>query len=370
LPAISFSAGRVRGAPAETWSELDLAAPARRHDDQQSRGRTGNGGDIRGHPLDALVWLANALAARQIAEGKLVPADRPGGRDQVGGQSGQVEAGGLGARGQFHPKVRSDSERCGCARHRPICGRQELDAGTLRDCEMQRVKRAQWVIGQWFNKVVRRDRMSVRQWLDLRIPAANVDGKISHGRPLVRRVDFGSAPPLQTAAELQHHQTTDHHARACAQERVEILGAGFVDVALRERTGIDVGLSRGHPDLLGSAPRCRPLPAAFFGAVPPATGYPCGCRGKDASAVSGNHDLALLRQDMLQPRQDSAHFAHTDRAHRGSPNGCHSFEMVSQKRSVRGARFALEDLLQCRTLSSATVSGTRRSPARQTAQNA
>jgi hypothetical protein len=44
-------------------------------------------------------------------------------------------------------------------------------------------------------ELARHDRMAIRQWLDLKVPAANVGGKVSHSRPLVRRVDFGGAPP-------------------------------------------------------------------------------------------------------------------------------------------------------------------------------
>ena len=59
-----FNAGCVLGAPVETWRELDLAALRGRMSINGVEVGTGRGGDILGHPLEALAWLANALAAR------------------------------------------------------------------------------------------------------------------------------------------------------------------------------------------------------------------------------------------------------------------------------------------------------------------
>jgi 2-keto-4-pentenoate hydratase len=59
-----FNAGCVLGAPAETWRELDLAALRGRMTIHGAEVGTGHGGDILGHPVAALAWLANALAAR------------------------------------------------------------------------------------------------------------------------------------------------------------------------------------------------------------------------------------------------------------------------------------------------------------------
>jgi 2-oxo-3-hexenedioate decarboxylase/2-keto-4-pentenoate hydratase len=59
-----FNAACVLGGEVERWRELDLTAVAGR---MRINGRavgTGKGGDILGHPLNALAWLANALAAR------------------------------------------------------------------------------------------------------------------------------------------------------------------------------------------------------------------------------------------------------------------------------------------------------------------
>jgi 2-oxo-3-hexenedioate decarboxylase/2-keto-4-pentenoate hydratase len=52
------------GDPVERWHELDLAALEGSMTINGSAVGRGRGGDILGHPLRALAWLANALAAR------------------------------------------------------------------------------------------------------------------------------------------------------------------------------------------------------------------------------------------------------------------------------------------------------------------
>ena len=59
-----FNAACVLGAPVENWDELDLTSLAGRMRINGREVGTGKGGDILGHPLNALAWLANALAAR------------------------------------------------------------------------------------------------------------------------------------------------------------------------------------------------------------------------------------------------------------------------------------------------------------------
>jgi 2-keto-4-pentenoate hydratase len=59
-----FNAGCVLGAPVVPWRDLDLAALRGRMTINGVEVGTGHGGDILGHPLVALTWLANALAAR------------------------------------------------------------------------------------------------------------------------------------------------------------------------------------------------------------------------------------------------------------------------------------------------------------------
>ena len=59
-----FGAGCLLGRPVADWRALDLgAATARLTVDGVEIGR-GRGADVMGHPLEALAWLANNLAAR------------------------------------------------------------------------------------------------------------------------------------------------------------------------------------------------------------------------------------------------------------------------------------------------------------------
>jgi 2-oxo-3-hexenedioate decarboxylase/2-keto-4-pentenoate hydratase len=59
-----FNAACVLGAPVVGWRALDLAALRGRMTINGAEVGTGRGGDILGHPLEALAWLANALASR------------------------------------------------------------------------------------------------------------------------------------------------------------------------------------------------------------------------------------------------------------------------------------------------------------------
>ena len=69
-----FNAACVLGAPVDNWHELDLTAVAGRMRINGREVGSGRGGDILGHPLNALAWLANALAARgrTLAAGEFV----------------------------------------------------------------------------------------------------------------------------------------------------------------------------------------------------------------------------------------------------------------------------------------------------------
>jgi 2-oxo-3-hexenedioate decarboxylase/2-keto-4-pentenoate hydratase len=69
-----FNAGCVLGEPVEAWRELDLAGLRGRMTINGAEVGTGEGSDILGHPLAALAWLANALAARgrHLAAGEFV----------------------------------------------------------------------------------------------------------------------------------------------------------------------------------------------------------------------------------------------------------------------------------------------------------
>jgi 2-oxo-3-hexenedioate decarboxylase/2-keto-4-pentenoate hydratase len=59
-----FNAACVLGVPIAAWRTLDLAGLRGRMTINGAAVGTGRGGDILGHPLEALAWLANALAAR------------------------------------------------------------------------------------------------------------------------------------------------------------------------------------------------------------------------------------------------------------------------------------------------------------------
>jgi 2-oxo-3-hexenedioate decarboxylase/2-keto-4-pentenoate hydratase len=69
-----FNAGCVVGRDAENWRELDLTRLTGRMRINGREVGTGKGGDILGHPLNALAWLANALAVRgrMLTAGELV----------------------------------------------------------------------------------------------------------------------------------------------------------------------------------------------------------------------------------------------------------------------------------------------------------
>jgi 2-oxo-3-hexenedioate decarboxylase/2-keto-4-pentenoate hydratase len=59
-----FNAACVLGEPVEDWQQLDLANVEGRMTIDGSEVGRGRGGDILGHPLEALAWLANGLAGR------------------------------------------------------------------------------------------------------------------------------------------------------------------------------------------------------------------------------------------------------------------------------------------------------------------
>jgi 2-oxo-3-hexenedioate decarboxylase/2-keto-4-pentenoate hydratase len=69
-----FNAACILGAPVESWRELDLARVSGRMTINGGAVGTGSGGDILGHPLEALAWLANALSTRgrSLAAGEFV----------------------------------------------------------------------------------------------------------------------------------------------------------------------------------------------------------------------------------------------------------------------------------------------------------
>ena len=96
----AWNEGAVLGAPVRDWRMIDLAAI---HGVASINGETvgeGDGRDVMGHPLDALTWLANNLAARGLGlcrsdiviTGSLVTSKFPKAGDLV-----RFDAGPLGA---------------------------------------------------------------------------------------------------------------------------------------------------------------------------------------------------------------------------------------------------------------------------------
>jgi len=69
-----FTAGCALGRPVLEWRDLDFAAMRGRMAINGGEVGEGRGGDILGHPLEALAWLANSLAARggSLRDGEFV----------------------------------------------------------------------------------------------------------------------------------------------------------------------------------------------------------------------------------------------------------------------------------------------------------
>jgi 2-keto-4-pentenoate hydratase len=96
----AWNEGAVLGAPVREWRDIDLAALRGVARINGAEVGAGHGRDVLGHPLDALTWLANHLAARGLGvwrgdvviTGSLVTSKYPRAGDFV-----RFEAGALGA---------------------------------------------------------------------------------------------------------------------------------------------------------------------------------------------------------------------------------------------------------------------------------
>lgn len=96
----AWNAGVVLGPPVTSWRELDLARVTARLSVNGREIGSGVGGDVMGHPLNALAWLADKLASAGtplrrgmiVMTGSMVPIQYP-----VAGNRVLVEISGLGA---------------------------------------------------------------------------------------------------------------------------------------------------------------------------------------------------------------------------------------------------------------------------------
>ena len=70
----TWNAGVVLGPQVTAWHNIDLAATRGAMIINGQRAGEGKGGDVMGHPLEALAWLANTLAARgkSLLQGMIV----------------------------------------------------------------------------------------------------------------------------------------------------------------------------------------------------------------------------------------------------------------------------------------------------------
>lgn len=94
----AWNEGAVLGAPVREWQGVDLAALEGIAMINAAKVGTGHGRDVMGHPLDALAWLANNLAARGlglwrgdvVVTGSLVTSKFPKAGDLVRFDAGEI----------------------------------------------------------------------------------------------------------------------------------------------------------------------------------------------------------------------------------------------------------------------------------------
>ena len=94
-----WNAGVVLGTPVTDWRTRDLVRATARLSINGEEIGSGNGGDVMGHPLNALAWLGDKLAAAGtplrrgmiVMTGSMVPIQYPVAGDRV-----VIEVTGLG----------------------------------------------------------------------------------------------------------------------------------------------------------------------------------------------------------------------------------------------------------------------------------
>jgi len=96
----AWNEGAVLGSPLRDWKRIDLAAIKGSAFINGEKIGEGHGRDVMGHPLDALAWLANNLAARGLGlwrgdvviTGSLVTSKFPKAGDLVRFEAGELAA--------------------------------------------------------------------------------------------------------------------------------------------------------------------------------------------------------------------------------------------------------------------------------------
>jgi 2-keto-4-pentenoate hydratase len=94
-----WNAGVVLGTPVSDWQKLDLARVTAQLSINGRKIGSGDGGDVMGHPLNALAWLADKLSSAGtplrrgmiVMTGSMVPIQYPAAGDRI-----LVEIAGLG----------------------------------------------------------------------------------------------------------------------------------------------------------------------------------------------------------------------------------------------------------------------------------
>ena len=95
-----WNAGAVLGEPVSDWRRRDLALAQARLSINGRHIGSGIGADVMGHPINALAWLANSLAAAGtplkrgmiVMTGSMVPIQYPTAGDHI-----SIEVSGLGS---------------------------------------------------------------------------------------------------------------------------------------------------------------------------------------------------------------------------------------------------------------------------------
>ena len=123
-----FNAACVLGVPVAAWRDLDLAALRGRMSINGADVGTGRGGDILGHLLEALAWLANALVARGscLESGEFVLL------------GSVVETRWVGAGDRVEVEIEGSARR---ARGSPRAGDPEVAAGSVSTAGARRIGR-------------------------------------------------------------------------------------------------------------------------------------------------------------------------------------------------------------------------------------